>query len=82
MSKTKIFNGKVVTPYRMINNGSVIIDNGRIIYTGESNIDIEDCCEINAQGCYISPGFIDIHTHGGGGHDFYGRYCGGVYRGC
>ncbi len=26
--------------------------------------------EINAQGKYIAPGFIDIHVHGGGGYDF------------
>ncbi len=25
---------------------------------------------ISAEGKYISPGFIDIHVHGGGGHDF------------
>ena len=25
---------------------------------------------IDAQGQYISPGFIDIHLHGGGGFDF------------
>ena len=25
---------------------------------------------IDAKGCYIAPAFIDLHVHGGGGHDF------------
>jgi len=30
-----------------------------------------DAAEIlDAQGCYISPGFIELHAHGGGGYDF------------
>ncbi len=24
----------------------------------------------DADGCYVSPGFIDLHVHGGGGYDF------------
>jgi len=35
-----------------------------------SNIDAPYAAELDAQGKYISPGFIDIHIHGGGGHDF------------
>ena len=33
-------------------------------------LEAEDAIEINANGKYVSPGFIDIHVHGGGGHDF------------
>ena len=31
---------------------------------------LRDAATLDAQGKYISPGFIDIHVHGGGGHDF------------
>ena len=29
-----------------------------------------DALIIDAAGLYVSPGFIDLHVHGGGGHDF------------
>jgi N-acetylglucosamine-6-phosphate deacetylase len=30
----------------------------------------EEVVEIDAGGRWVAPGFIDIHVHGGGGHDF------------
>ncbi len=68
--KIKIFNGKILTPYRMIPNGSVLITGDKITAVKEGNIDISDAVEIDAKGNFIAPGFIDIHVHGGGGHDF------------
>jgi N-acetylglucosamine-6-phosphate deacetylase len=44
-----------------IHNGRVITPAG-MIFNGSVSID--------AEGRYISPGFIDIHIHGGGGFDF------------
>lgn len=34
------------------------------------NTDTEDSCTIDAGGCYVIPGLIDIHFHGCMGHDF------------
>ncbi|HHV59261.1 MAG TPA: N-acetylglucosamine-6-phosphate deacetylase [Clostridiaceae bacterium] len=68
--KIKIINGKVLTPYRIINDGTVLIDGGRIKAVGDKNEDTPDYTVLDAKGNYIAPGFIDIHTHGGGGHDF------------
>lgn len=68
--KIKISNGTVLTPFRAIKNGTVVVENGQIIGVHEGNIDITEAEEIDAQGQYISPGFIDIHVHGGGGADF------------
>lgn len=70
MQTLKIYNGKVVTPYRIIPNGSVLITGETITAVSEGNIVVADAVEIDAKGKYIAPGFIDIHVHGGGGHDF------------
>ena len=65
----KIHNGKVLTPYRII-PGTVIVEDGRIKEVAEGDIDVPGALVIDAKGQYIAPGFIDIHVHGGGGHDF------------
>jgi N-acetylglucosamine-6-phosphate deacetylase len=31
---------------------------------------VDSALQIDAENNFISPGFIDIHIHGGGGHDF------------
>lgn len=66
----KIFNGNVITPYRIIRHGIILVDGNKIVAVSEGDIPIEAGTEIDAGGNYISPGFIDIHIHGGGGFDF------------
>jgi N-acetylglucosamine-6-phosphate deacetylase len=68
--KLKISNGRILTPYRLIPNGTVVVTDDRITEIGEGNIKVPGAVELDANGNYISPGFIDIHVHGGGGHDF------------
>lgn len=70
MDKVKIFNGKIITPYRVIEDGCILIEGKKIIEVSDKNIKTEDYKLIDAGGKYIAPGFIDIHVHGGGGHDF------------
>ena len=70
MGRIKIVNGRVITPFRIIENGTVLIEDGRISSVGQGNIDYPGARLIDAQNNYVSPGFIDMHTHGGGGHDF------------
>ena len=70
MERIKIINGRVITPFRIIENGTVLIEDGLIAAIGQGNIDFPGAHLINAQNNYVSPGFIDMHTHGGGGHDF------------
>lgn len=69
-NKLKIINGRIITPYRIINNGTLLITAGKITAVSETDIVAPGAIEIDAKGNYISPGFIDIHIHGGGGHDF------------
>lgn len=68
--RLKIYNGQIVTPQEIIKNGSILVADGRIVAISEGNIDATDAFEIDAKGRFISPGFIDIHVHGGAGHDF------------
>lgn len=66
----KIFNGNILTPYRLIRQGTVVVSEGKIVEVSEGNIEVPDAEEIDAKGNFIAPGFIDMHVHGGGGHDF------------
>jgi N-acetylglucosamine-6-phosphate deacetylase len=68
--KLKITNGRILTPFRIIPNGTVVVTDNKITDIMEGNADVAGAFEIDAQGQYISPGFIDIHVHGGGGSDF------------
>ena len=67
--KTAIINGRIITPHRILDQASLVMEDGVIegIVKGRKP---EADCYIDAQGSYVSPGFIDIHTHGGGGYDF------------
>ena len=66
-----IVNGKVVMPDRVIPLGGVSVRDGKIddVFAGTYRPGGDERV-IDAAGRYISPGFIDIHVHGGDGEDF------------
>jgi N-acetylglucosamine-6-phosphate deacetylase len=71
MSST-VFRGTVVLPAELLPRGVVVVDKGRIVVVGpESDVKVPAGAEvIDAQEGYVSPGFVDIHTHGGTGSDY------------
>ncbi len=69
-SLIKISNGQVITPDRIIPNGSVLVCDGIITAVADHDQIAPGAVILDAGGRFISPGFIDIHVHGGGGHDF------------
>ena len=66
----KIFNGRIITPNRIIDGGAILVTDGNITAVSEHDFEAPEAVTIDARGRYVSPGFIDIHVHGGGGHDF------------
>ncbi len=68
--RIKISNGALITPFRCIPSGTLVIEDGIIAGVHEGDVEVPDAWHIDAEGKYISPGFVDIHVHGGGGCDF------------
>lgn len=66
----QIINGRILTPEGWLEGGSVIIDGNKIKAVSNSDLHIVDAEIIDAKGCHIVPGGIEMHVHGGGGRDF------------
>ena len=62
-------NATLVLPDRLLEQGWLLEDGGKILRYGSGNApDAEK--HIDCGGKYLSPGFIDVHCHGGGGGSF------------
>ncbi|MCF0238244.1 MAG: amidohydrolase family protein, partial [Sphaerochaetaceae bacterium] len=67
--KTVIKNVKVVDGGKILDNGSIVFEDGKILEVcSDKNLVSENV--IDGRGLYASSGFVDIHTHGAGGADF------------
>jgi len=61
----------VVLPDRCVENCELLVRDGFIAYVGKAKQRVPRGAEcIDLLGGLISPGFVDIHVHGGGGSDF------------
>lgn len=71
MDTLLIAGGRIITPDGSIDDGAVLIQAGRIACVGPS----EPMCQlevdrtIDASGCIVAPGYIDMHIHGAAGAD-------------
>ncbi len=63
MKTMTVRNGRLLSPEDKLNGevGDVVIRDGRIAEVGK-NLPSEGE-RVDASGCYVTPGFIDIHTH-------------------
>lgn len=65
--RIKISNGKLIMD-RIHEGKNLYLADGKITAITSEPLPFDQ--EIDAHGNYVAPGFIDIHTHGGGGADF------------
>ncbi len=69
--RTQIINGRVLTPMGWVDNGSVLIDDTKIVDVLNHSNPLADVDKvIDVKGGYVLPGGIEMHVHGGGGRDF------------
>ncbi len=76
---TKLICDKIVSGGNIF-SGNIYITDGKI--TEVSTKDNPCDKTIDMKGLYVSPGFIDLHTHGGKGNDFLSGDKDEVVRGC
>ena len=68
-----IKNGLVFTEDKRFEKKTVYIENGLFVTEAEwEKIHFQDgdSEEVDASGCYLIPGLVDVHSHGAMGHDF------------
>ena len=63
--KTAIVNCHIVMPDYMIRDGVLVFEDGKILDFGKK-IDTTGMQIIDAEGGYVGPGLVDIHTHADG----------------
>ncbi|MCI0418617.1 MAG: N-acetylglucosamine-6-phosphate deacetylase [Acidobacteria bacterium] len=64
--------GTAITPFEEIPDSTVVLEGNRIVFVGpRGSWPASEAAETtDISGKFITPGFIDIHIHGGAGSDF------------
>src|SRR5687767_7224743 len=61
-------NGTIILPDRLSPRGHLLVDGTHIVSVGDLPKGAGDVVDL--EGGYLAPGFVDLHVHGGAGHDF------------
>lgn len=64
----KIINGKIVTPFEVLEGKMLVFDEKIEAITDDAS-SYADCETIDAKGSFVAPGLVDIHIHGYVGED-------------
>ncbi|MGW5421378.1 N-acetylglucosamine-6-phosphate deacetylase [Streptomyces sp. NPDC003943] len=75
---TVLAGARVVLPTGVVENGRVIVENGRVVDGGTSLLERSrelggapaEAPTVDLSGHWLVPGFVDLHNHGGGGASF------------
>ncbi|WP_426381686.1 imidazolonepropionase [Mammaliicoccus lentus] len=55
--------GKELNDLKIVNNGTVVVKDGKVVYAGEHTEEYEAKEVIDATNQVVSPGLVDAHTH-------------------
>jgi N-acetylglucosamine-6-phosphate deacetylase len=68
--RTVITAGHLFTPYEFIGSPIVVVEDGRInLLSSVAATELPNARRLDFPGLVLAPGFIDVHIHGGAGHD-------------
>lgn len=67
--KTLIKNIKIISENKIIVGYNLVVENGKISKILKNDQSKQADKVVDGMGCYLSPGFIDIHNHGNNGFD-------------
>ncbi|MFO1440938.1 MAG: N-acetylglucosamine-6-phosphate deacetylase [Verrucomicrobiaceae bacterium] len=71
MQRLLFSNVTAILPDRLIEDAWVLCENGKIVSISKRKPKVTaETQVVDGRGGYLSPGFIDIHVHGGDGADF------------
>jgi N-acetylglucosamine-6-phosphate deacetylase len=71
MQRFRVVNATLVLPDRLVSGGAIDVDSGRISAAGAGDELAEwRGATVDAAGDFVTPGFVDLHVHGGDNADF------------